>query len=747
MGRDLRTVGVLTGALLAAASATGCSTIGRTAGELGRISATGDALEIDGYPYAPGRRPGTFVAGAASRDITPPPGYPTGGHGPAGDVSRGTWMGLKARAFFLMDADGHPLVLVSADLVAAPAGLRAGVARRATERLQEGLGISLPPDALVIAATHTHHGPGNYLSSRVYNQFGSSYSGFARELHDFLVETISDAVVAAALDALAAPAPATLTIRSHAGDYGFLRNRGARTFTLNQERDEALDLLNAGEKAPACQPLPGEPETDWGIPGCPRLRAVDRALTTVEIDRGSGAGRERVGVLVFFAVHPTVLEPDSPLYTPDFTGYAMDAVEGRLGAEGRPVVVGFFNGAEGDVVARRQVRDLREVVAFGERLEAWTLATLASPPVRTEADPAIQVRAGRWRVSGSSDALCVDGEQSTTLSAAPAMGTAALGGAEDDRTLLYDLGWRDGVRDRPRRGQGVKQPALDSSIVRPLRFTAEFAPPEIFPEFLPLVVARVGELTLATVPVEATTAQGLAIRRALGGRGHGTLELIGIANEYLSYCATVDEYAAQDYMGASTLLGPLQGRWMECRLKGLDHGPGIAWKGEAPGQVFWPGSEPLEPFGLQFNGPVGRPDSGLEKVVRDARGLPERGLPWFAWKRASPELVALQPRSGSVTVWEHSSGTWAPVRSAIAGAPEDDRRPGLLTIWMGDDTWSAIWLRALEEKGAGPFAFVVVDGTGKVTCSEPFPGVRRKAAVPHARDCSAFLQRDAPPAR
>ncbi len=55
-----------------------------------------------------------------------------------------------------------------------------------------------------------------------------------------------------------------------------------------------------------------------------------------------------------------------------------------------------------------------------------------------------------------------------------------------------------------------------------------------------------------------------------------------------------------------------------------------------------------------------------------------------------------------------------------------------------DDTWSAIWLRALDVKGAGPHAFVVVDGAGEVTCSEPFTASRRKTAVPLSRDCTAF---------
>src|SRR4051812_29163357 len=41
-----------------------------------------------------------FVAGVGKAELTPPPGIPLGGHGPAGRVSRGYWTRLYARAFY-----------------------------------------------------------------------------------------------------------------------------------------------------------------------------------------------------------------------------------------------------------------------------------------------------------------------------------------------------------------------------------------------------------------------------------------------------------------------------------------------------------------------------------------------------------------------------------------------------------------------------------------------------------------------
>ena len=57
--------------------------------------------------------------------------------------------------------------------------------------------------------------------------------------------------------------------------------------------------------------------------------------------------------------------------------------------------------------------------------------------------------------------------------------------------------------------------------------------------------------TLAAIPVEATTAAGWAIRQASRAAA-----IVGLANEYIGYTTTASEYQAQQYEGASTLLGP-----------------------------------------------------------------------------------------------------------------------------------------------------------------------------------------------
>ena len=75
---------------------------------------------------------GTIKAGAAWTDITPLPGLPTGGYGPAGAVTRGYWGRLRAVAFYFEDQSGRGLALVSTDLFAMPSALHQTVAAHFT---------------------------------------------------------------------------------------------------------------------------------------------------------------------------------------------------------------------------------------------------------------------------------------------------------------------------------------------------------------------------------------------------------------------------------------------------------------------------------------------------------------------------------------------------------------------------------------------------------------------------------------
>src|SRR6266487_1808763 len=57
-------------------------------------------VSVPSYRIAPQTwKPNHFVAGVSRVDITPPVGYPTGGHGPTGGFARAYWTRLYARAF------------------------------------------------------------------------------------------------------------------------------------------------------------------------------------------------------------------------------------------------------------------------------------------------------------------------------------------------------------------------------------------------------------------------------------------------------------------------------------------------------------------------------------------------------------------------------------------------------------------------------------------------------------------------
>jgi neutral ceramidase len=727
--------------------------------DISRSGDQGDALSIPGYRVAaPKSR--TFAAGAASSDITPPPGFPTGGHGPAGDVARGYWIRLHSRAFFFEDTAGHALVLVTADLFAIPGGLRQKVAQIATQQLaKRGIEVSLPPEAFVIAATHTHHGPGNFLTARIQNQFGSSYPGFSEPLFNFLAERIADAVVSAAANAHTHPGPVELSVHVRQVGYELLRNRSPKTFLLNRNREEILARLNEGADKPECAPRPGEPVDGWEPNDCARLRAIDRTLTVLEVTRGTGESAKRLAALVFFAVHPSDLPAETPFYSPDFIGDAMLILEQRLRTDdAEPMVVGFFNGAEGDITARRRQRDLIEVYAFGRRFAREVEATLSRPGGRVSTTTGLSVRAGAF--DPEKEGSCQpkgEHQRQVELAPSPVFGAATLGGAEDDRTDLYQLGWRDGTRDSASGPQGVKLPALDSRVIRGARFTSDFAPPAAFPHSLPLSVLGIGDFSLATLPLEASTAQGDWIRRRLQ-LPHGKLELVGLANEYVSYCASRDEYWAQDYMGASTLWGADEGPYLACRLDELNGAAPLAWEARSvPSAEYSPGTTPDPAFGPSFVGETHRPDDGLELILRDPQGLPERRLPWFDWnEKDAPSFDSVKERT--VVIWTKENETWRPLAMGSPPSAESDHGDGFLTMFRGKRGWAAIWLRPLLTadgrdsprpddralgRGApleGTFAFVVTS-KNKVACSQEFTLAAGRAwpdEVEAAKSCAQF---------
>lgn len=580
-------------------------------------------LHIGGYSVAEYPYPtGGLRAGAARVEITPPPGYPTGGHGPIGQVALGYWTRLQARAFFF-EARGEEsepsgrIALATVDLYAVGEGLHDLVAKQVAE-----LGIS--PDNLILAATHTHHGPSGFMTAKTYSQHGGFYPGFDAKLLEFLAQRIALAVRRAIDDARGGQ-PATLELRTFDIDTSRLMNRSPGNFLLNADAQQLMSHLNPGSTT-HCAPKGREPQVDWDLEGCPRVRAVNREGRLLRIWRPNPSGvQEPQGTLVFFAAHPTVLIHDAPLNSPDFVGWAMRALElDPTGAAGD--VVGFFNGAEGDIVARRQDRSLAETAGAAQWLRD-VLASILKTRGAPMQDSAIKVS---HKTSVAAEAKCEDWK----LARFPMVGAAALGGAEGDSTSLQALGWKRGVRDRPRPdhgAHGVKLGGLDSQLFRELKFTQFLAPPDAFPRTMAFTWAQIGEFSLVAAPLELNSAVGLDIQRALDSNTDSKPVVMGLADGYSGYAVTPDEYVGQDYMAASTIWDQNQAGFVRCELAKLKD-KAAAPQNRVKSATYEPGPKPEEPFGPVFVG-VERNhlDDGLDEVLLNAKSSPARSLPRFEW--------------------------------------------------------------------------------------------------------------------
>lgn len=731
-----------------------------------------DWLEARAWPVRVNAPPKAFRAGAARVDMTPPVGYPTGGHGPAGSVSRGYWGRLYARAFYFEDTMGRKLVLVSCETFAIPRALHFEVARRVAD-------LGLYREQIVLAATHTHQGPGNYMSVAAYNQFGSNKPGFDVALFNFLAVRISEAIRLARLNA---EADRKIELVVHTGTVGdLLRNRAPLPFLLNPNREEIMKDLDQGTVSPClrecgrrCPDSDGfdcEPPDGWDCQqGCPRLRALDRTITLLEV-RQKGQS-PWIGLLVFLAVHPTVLHHEAPFFSSDFTGVTVRSLERTLGGDKSLPVVAFFNGADGDVSARRRQRDLRDVLALARLFEA-DIRRVLKESQRLLAPP-LGVDVRYVEADTSFERECDSASwPAVAIGRRPLFGASGFGGGEGDRTAVYDLGWKEGARTEPRSGQGPKLGAFDSRLLPDIKLTGLLAPRESFPRELPITWATIGSFAVATFPVEMTTAMAAEIRKKLGLK-HGEAEIVGLANEYASYVTTPSEYAAQNYEGGSTIWGPQEGPYLGCVLEKLIHAEqGPPSRPPASDAWFDPGPLPSEPFGPEFCGDRRTaPDEELDHVLLDNLKRPHRKLPWFQWEEALEmrchDFVTTNPvastndvhctKAGSerdlpkVEILVEDGPHWNPF-STPAGA-ENDMGFGILTMLVdaADESgkvitcggaakgfvcdavtsfvsgsqpyrrrWASFWITPmLEDRSGKRFRFEISTRFNGQRCSEPF---------------------------
>ncbi len=536
----------------------------------------------------PGGGNGGLRAGFAKVDITPPPGLGLLGWGPEAKTGAGHRNRLYVRVMVLRDSRGEQLALGVMDLDAVSGVLH----REAADRLHDRTNGAIGADRLILSATHTHSGPGHFLSAWPLNMLGGSpaASGF----DDAFVAWLADRVAEAVTQALRALAPARAGW-AVAPIWGETRNRNYAGY----RRD-----TNIPDLRPA--PPPALDDT---------LKAVDPRWWMLRVDVERDGAYVPAGALSIFGIHGTGFPAGNDLYDGDIHAVVSRRIDRTFG----PGFVHLFaNGAEGDVSPNWPENTRCPPPTFGPGTRP--VGPRSPAPMVDWQDPSDRaagacLRAARAYVDRVSAALAAHAvslfqgleprltddvtlarafetfqltgamAQSAGLCERPQVGTSLVAGGRDGPTRY--AGWRvfgliplgiesGGHAVDPGRTdcQGPKRvlvPLLQSNTVGPFQF----------PEYAQLAVVRVGGVLIATVPAEVSTVAAL---RMLAGVREGwartrgvdataipadSLAFIGLANGYLSYITTHEEYQVQSYEGGSNLYGPNTARVLADRLEAL----------------------------------------------------------------------------------------------------------------------------------------------------------------------------------
>jgi neutral ceramidase len=531
---------------------------------------------VSGPPAPPGGD-APLQAGFGRADITPPPGPGLYAYGPEGREARGFRVRLYAKALVLEDAEGERIAFVVADLGVISLALH----RSAAQRTFETAGIGA--DRLVLAATHTHAGPGNFMGVKQFDDHGTSVAGFDTAMVSFLSERIGDAV-RRAVDSLR-PAQVGFAM---VPVWGFTRNRSLGAFRNNP------DSLKVYEP-------PARLDLDES------QRAVDPTWTMLRVDLFDAVTARFVpaGALSIFAIHGNAIPAVNDLYDADIHAAMqrrlethVDSLNDETPSFAPRAVHLVANGAEGDVAPTfpEAGRCPAPKLRLGRRpggphtpppAEEWrpVPANLAaacmdvSTAYVDSAGPALAERAvaifdslaGRLsadvRIARAFRTVPLRGAGAPPdLCDAPRVGTVTLVGSDDSTTRYYrwrlfgliPMGFEHGgssVETNPRGCHAQKRIALG-----PLQglLVGEHGLPEV----AQLMLVQVGGLALAVAPAEVSVTAGVIIKKTVLREGVAAgvpidlVAVMSLANGDLRYIVTPYEYAMQDYEGASTLYGP-----------------------------------------------------------------------------------------------------------------------------------------------------------------------------------------------
>lgn len=626
--------------------------------------------------------PGDLRAGVGQADIQPATGYYLGGWTRADRVARGQHTRLQARAIVLQRGD-RKVALASIDLFMIPAGMVQHIGEALADR-------GLSEQSILVSASHTHSGPGGYANFPTLNTAAPSMQtatdpvSFYRllqpesadpQLYRFLVERIALAIRRADDDR----GPAMAGWGSSA-IYGLTRNRSIEAHLANHGI-----IKEHGEGSEGEDPEGGYEHT------------IDPAVDVLRIDkvrrRRGRLVRIPVGGWSTFADHGTVTKSSFQFYNADHHASAMRVFEARVRKLGRvprdqEVVNAYGNSNEGDMSAGLDrhgpaASDYVGRVEASAMLRAWRSAGKS-----LTRNPALDLR---WTK------ICFCGQ--TTSAGHPVddggvVGLPFLTGSEEERGPLYD---QTGEHYEGRRSESD-----DGAQGRKVQVA-----PTGVPRVVPILAIRVGPRLVVSVPGEGTKEMGARLRAAVTSAVAGSeiaqVVVSGLANEFVLYFTTPEEYDRQHYEGGNTHFGQYSSVHLTDEIAGL---AGRLARGErAPDPADFDSTNGIRPDGPEYPGGatagslVAEPASRYERLERAE----------IAWQGGPRGLD--RPLDAAFVITERlDRGRW--VRAA------DDL--GLAMLWTVDDSGlhTAKWEIPIDAR-RGVHRFVV-EARGYRLESRPF---------------------------
>lgn len=323
-------------------------------------------------------------------------------------------------------------------------------------------------------------------------------------------------------------------------------------------------------------------------------------------------GGPPLGVITTFAAHGTIVGSDDLLITGDNQGVAARLVARGI-AEASPqvasehdVVVTYLNGAQGDI----------SPVGSGD-----TFIDSAEDSGERQAPPLLAA----WEAlegQGTRDVeldsrfkfLCFCGQE---VQDGQRISTIPILGAE-------------GTDPFPNAGFPGHDPKVPFLVG-----------PGLVPQVVRLQVVQINDHVMVAVPGEPSMALGQQIEEEILAMDDvaepaSTVDVIGLANDYISYMSTLPEYDVQAYEGSFNLYGRMTGPLFQQELTAMAHAllddqpveeayQGVIDRSEPP---VLPGADQLDLV------PGASPDQVLEQAADAAAGQSVR----LAWLGGSPAV-------------------------------------------------------------------------------------------------------------